>query len=206
MKEETRSFGYICPKCGKSVVAKRTVFALQAAAAAVVCDCGESELIIETTGTSYRLHVPCGVCGETHRAECSADALLSGQGVGFACPETRQLCCYAGEEHRVARAMTELSETIERERVRGDAPDAEAFADSVIMYEVLSELKEIAARPHGVRCMCGSEKYSIEVRRTWVDLICHDCGAKLRIGAATDEDLDRLCCNMTLTIGAVGGK
>ena len=27
-----------------------------------------------------------------------------------------------------------------------------------------------------------------------------DCGAKLRIGAATDEDLDRLCCRMTLTI------
>ena len=27
-----------------------------------------------------------------------------------------------------------------------------------------------------------------------------DCGAKLRIGAATDEDLDRLCCRMTLQI------
>ena len=68
------------------------------------------------------------------------------------------------------------------------------------MYEVLSELKEIAARPHGISCACGSERYRMQVRPAAVDLICEDCGAKLRIGAATDEDLDRLCCRMTLQI------
>ena len=30
--EETRSFGYVCPKCGKAVVARRSKFALSAAA------------------------------------------------------------------------------------------------------------------------------------------------------------------------------
>ncbi len=74
------------------------------------------------------------------------------------------------------------------------------FVDSVIMHEVLSELKEIAARPHGISCSCGSEKYRMEVRPTYVDLVCADCGARLRIEAATDEDLDRLCCNWTLQI------
>ena len=68
------------------------------------------------------------------------------------------------------------------------------------MYEVLSELKEIAARPRGITCACGSERYRMQVRPAAVDLICEDCGAKLRIGAATDEDLDRLCCRMTLQI------
>ena len=76
----------------------------------------------------------------------------------------------------------------------------EAFTDTVIMYEVLSELKEIAARPRGITCACGSERYRMQVRPAAVDLICEDCGAKLRIGAATDEDLDLLCCRMTLQI------
>jgi len=31
-------------------------------------------------------------------------------------------------------------------------------------------------------------------------LTCADCGGTLRLSAATDEDLDNLCCHMTLTI------
>ena len=40
----------------------------------------------------------------------------------------------------------------------------------------------------------------MEVRPAYVDLICARCGARLRIDAATDDDLDRLCCNWTLKI------
>ena len=79
------------------------------------------------------------------------------------------------------------------------AEDPEAFTDNIIMYEVLSELKDIAARG-GIRCRCGSTRYGIQVHRDSVDLCCQDCGGKLRRPAATDEDLDRLCCQMTLTI------
>ena len=32
--EETRSFGYICPKCGRAVMARRSAFSLAAAAEA----------------------------------------------------------------------------------------------------------------------------------------------------------------------------
>ena len=53
---------------------------------------------------------------------------------------------------------------------------------------------------HGICCACGSEKYTMEVRPAAVDIKCSDCGAKLRIDASTDEDLDRLCCQMTLRI------
>ena len=98
----------------------------------------------------------------------------------------------------VERALAQLQITAEKQSAQGDAP--EAFTDTVIMYEVLSELKEIAARPRGITCACGSERYRMQVRPAAVDLICEDCGAKLRIGAATDEDLDRLCCRMTLQI------
>ena len=94
--------------------------------------------------------------------------------------------------------MEQLAIAGAKEREQGDEP--EPFADSVIMYEVLSELREIAAREHGITCACGSEKYSMEIRHTFVDLICRECGAKLRIPAATDEDLDRLCCRMKLEI------
>lgn len=200
MDSQTRYFGYICPHCGKSVMAGRTAFALQAAAARIGCECGRSELRVELERDRARLYVPCGICGAEHRAECSAEQLLSGSGVAFACPETQQLCCYAGEETRVASAMQELEAVAQKEKGRGEDDEPEAFADSVIMYEILSELKEIAARENGITCDCGSGRWRMEVRRASLDLICADCGAKLRIPAATDGDLDDLCCRMKLRI------
>ncbi len=88
------------------------------------------------------------MCGGEHLAECGADRLLDGEGIGLACPETSELCCFIGEEYAVERALEQLQITAEKQSAQGDAP--EAFTDTVIMYEVLSELKEIAARPRGI--------------------------------------------------------
>lgn len=195
MKEGTRTFGYICPSCGKAVLADRTRFALAAAAIGVVCDCGHSELTAEPLGDQYRVTVPCGVCGGEHRAEVSAQSLLEGPGIGLACPDTRQLCCYIGERTRVERSLAELERTLEKKKER----ETDTFVDDVIMYEVLSELRDIAARG-GVSCACGSKGCTMEVHGGAVDLICPACGGRLRLPAATDEDLDRLCCQYTLTI------
>ena len=196
--EELRSFGYICPVCGKAVMGSRSAFALSAAAARIGCECGKSELDAETDGVRFRLSVPCALCGGTHTAECDAEAILRGRGIGLACPETKQICCYAGETEQVRRSLEELAIRSEKEKVAGE----EAFTDNVIMYEVLSELRDIAGRG-GISCTCGSRDYTIQVRRCAVDLICKRCGGKLRLGAATDEDLDALCCQMTLTIKGV---
>ena len=150
--EEMRSFGYICPKCGKAVLGSRSAFALQAAAARITCECGESEMEIQTDGTRFRLW------------------------------ETKQLCCYAGEEKQVRSAMEELAIRAEKEKCE----EKEAFTDNVIMYEVLSELKDIAARG-GIRCTCGSAEYGIQVHRDAVDLICRRCGGRLRLSAVLIE-------------------
>ena len=198
MKEEMRTIGYLCPVCHKSVIQSRSVFALSASGAVVNCECGKSELTIDADEGKFRMSVPCGVCGEEHLAECSAEKLLRGKGIGLACPGTKQLCCFIGEEYAVEHEIEQLTIASAKEREQGENP--EAFADSLIMYEVLSELKEIAAREHGISCTCGSEKYGMEIRHTYVDLTCKACGAKLRIPAATDEDLDRLCCHMKLEI------
>ena len=193
--EEMRSFGYICPACGKAVLHSRSVFALNAAAARMECECGKEALTAETDGLRFRLNVPCGVCGGHHQAECDAGAVLHGRGIGLACPKTKQICCYVGQEDQVSAQMEQLAVRAAKEK----AEDPEAFTDNIIMYEVLSELKDIAARG-GIRCRCGSTRYGIQVHRDSVDLCCQDCGGKLRLPAATDEDLDRLCCQMTLTI------
>ena len=195
MAEQKRAFGYICPSCGKSVYAERTEFALNAAAVAVVCDCGKSELTAEGDGINFRITTPCGVCGEEHRAEVSAEKVLHGEGVGLACPKTKQLCCYIGDVYRVEKALQSLETTVQKSKDTGD----ETFVDSVIMFEVLSELKDIAERG-GLSCSCGAKNCSMEVHGTSVDLVCGECGGRLRIPAATDEDLDRLCCHYTLTI------
>ena len=96
--------------------------------------------------------------------------------------------------------LRELAILAEKEKRQEGEEGPEAFVDNVIMYEVLSELKDIAARDKGITCGCGSSRYGMEIRRSAVDLICRDCGAKLRIPAATDRDLDDLCCHMRLVI------
>ena len=194
MSEEKRAFAYICPSCGKSVYGERTQFALAAAAAGLVCDCGNSELTAEPAVDHYRVTVPCGVCGGEHRAEVPAGKLLRGPGVGLACPETKQLCCYIGDPGKVQAAARELEITVQKKK------DAQgSFVDDVIMYEVLSEIKDIIARG-GVSCTCGGKGCSVEVHGAAVDLVCPACGGRLRVPAGTDEDLDRLCCQYTLTI------
>ena len=202
--EELRSFGYICPKCGKAVLGQRSAFALQAAAARIACDCGGSELEIQTDGVKFRLWVPCGLCGETHTAQCSPEQLARREGVAFGCAKTQEFCCYVGDEGTVEHHLREASIAISKEKAQENSGEAEAFTDNVIMYEFLSELKDIAARPNGITCGCGSHDYSMEIRRDAVELTCRDCGARLRLSAATDRDLDDLCCHMKLVIP--GGK
>jgi len=76
MKEEMRTFGYLCPQCGKTVMGTRSVFALEASNAEVECACGKSALKVEFDGTEYHIYVPCGICGETHEAHCPPERVL----------------------------------------------------------------------------------------------------------------------------------
>lgn len=199
MSEEMRTFGYLCPKCGKPVMGTRSIFALEAADAEIICDCGESVLQTEFDGEKYKVYVPCGICGETHMAVCPPERVLKGA-TALGCAKTKQFCCFIGDEGTVEKNLRELVILAEKEKQQKDSEDPEAFVDNVIMYEVLSELKDIAAREKGITCACGSSRYGMEIRRSAADLVCRDCGAKLRIPAATDRDLDDLCCHMKLVI------
>lgn len=194
-QEEMRTFGYLCPKCGKTVMGARSVFALEASDAEIECDCGGSVLRTKFDGERYQVFVPCGLCGEVHRAVCPPDRVLRG-GTALGCAKTKQFCCFIGPEGTVEQRLRELAILAEKEK----REENEAFSDQVIMYEILSELRDIASRPGGVTCACGSGRYGMEIRRSSVDLICRDCGAKLRIPAATDRDLDDLCCHMKLVL------
>ncbi len=200
MNEEMRTFGYLCPNCGKTVMGTRSVFALEASNAEVECGCGKSTLNVKFDGENYKVYVPCGLCGETHMAICPPERILHGA-TALGCSRTKQFACFIGEEGIVEKNLRELAILAEKEKQQeGKEEGREAFVDNVIMYEILSELKDIAQRPDGITCACGSQQYSMEVRRSAVDLICRDCGAKLRIPAATDRDLDDLCCHMKLVI------
>ena len=197
MSGEMRTFGYLCPKCGKTVMAARSVFALEASNAEIECSCGDSALRADFDGERYRFYVPCGLCGETHTAVCPPERVLRGA-AALGCARTKQFCCFIGPEGIVEKNLRELEILAEKEK-RQESEGGEAFLDSVIMYEVLSELRDIAARD-GVSCTCGARGCAVEVHGTAVDLVCRACGARLRLPAATDEDLDRLCCQYTLTI------
>ncbi|MBR3641713.1 MAG: hypothetical protein IKN53_06785 [Oscillibacter sp.] len=195
---DMRTFGYLCPECGGRVTGARSVPALRANDAEIACPCGKSALHTAFDGENYRLTVPCGVCGKTHEALCPADRIEQGD-VALSCAETGQFCCFIGEEGTVEKHLARAAVLAEKEKSQADGAQ-DAFSDSVIMYEVLSELKEIAAREDGITCRCGSRRYRMEIRRSAVDLICAECGGKLRIPAVTPDDLDDLCCRMKLVI------
>lgn len=202
MSEEMRTFGYLCPACGRTVMGSRPVFALEASGGEIACECGKSALRIEFDGNRWRLFVPCGLCGETHTALCPPERMLRGA-TALACTRTKQFCCFIGPEETVEKQLRELEILAEKEKRETDG-EKELFVDSIIMYEVLSELRDIAARPGGITCACGSGRYGMEIRRSAVDLICRDCGARLRVPAATDQDLDDLCCRMKLVLPGRG--
>ena len=208
MVEPKRAFGYVCPHCGKPVYAERTFFAMAAGPMDVLCDCGKSALHMEAdTMQRYHMQVPCGVCGGTHDAKCEEKGLFEGRGIGLACAKAQQICCYIGWPEEVRpklEALADLCEGMkEKEESVEDAQEQETFYNDVIMYEVLSEIKEIAARD-GISCSCGSKNWTMKVHHAAVDLICRDCGAALRVPAANDQDLDDLCCQMKLKIKGNG--
>lgn len=168
MNDEMRTFGYLCPKCGKTVMGTRSIFALEASNATVPCACGQSELQVTYDGLRYQVYVPCGICEETHMAACQPDQILHGASA-LGCPNTKQFCCFVGDEGTVEKNLRELAILAEKEKQLKDAPEQEAFLDNVIMYEVLSELKDIAARKDGITCACGSHRYGMEIRHLpWI--------------------------------------
>ena len=201
-ESDMRTFGYLCPACGKPVMASRPIFALEASGVEVDCACGGSALRTEFDGQRCRVYVPCGLCGETHMALCDLAPLVRGPAVALSCPKSQEFSCFIGDEGTVEKRLRSLELVAQKEKQHQENGDS-SFLDDVVMYEVLSELKDIAARENGVVCACGSHSYSMEIRRSAVDLICRGCGAKLRIPAATEDDLDELCCRLTLTIPGV---
>lgn len=96
MENEMRTFGYLCPVCGKPVMAARSLFALEASGVEVECPCGGSALRTEYDGRWCKIFVPCGLCGEIHMAQCRVENLTREGGVAFGRAKTQEFCRYVG--------------------------------------------------------------------------------------------------------------
>ena len=199
MPEESRTVGYICPVCGNAVIARRTAFQLAAGNSALPCPCGKSELRLTQLGDRCEITAPCLLCAKDHTAVCSNGALLRQKLLALSCPASGLGICFIGEEAPVFRAMEKLEQAVDKLRLDDQADSRGTFLDEVVMGEMLSELRDIAARK-GVRCGCGSTDYGVKVGFSSVDVVCARCGAALRLPAATHDDLDALCARYTITI------
>lgn len=199
MPEEARTIGYICPVCGQAVIASRTAFQLCAGDSTLPCPCGRSELSFRQLGDRCEVTAPCLFCAKDHLAVCGNGPLLHQKLLALSCPASGLGCCYVGEEGRVFRAMEKLEAAVDKLRLDDQTDQRGAFLNEAVMGEVLSELRDIAARG-GVRCACGSGDYGIKVGYSSVDLVCASCGAALRLPAAGPDDLDALCARDCLII------
>ena len=199
MPEETRTVGYICPVCGNAVIAQRTAFQLAAGNSVLPCPCGRSELRFAQLGDRCEITAPCLFCAKDHTAVCSNGALLHQKLVALSCPASGLGVCFLGEEAPVFRAMEQLEQAVDKLRQDDQTDSRGAFLNEAVMGEVLSELRDIAARK-GIRCGCGSMDYGVKVGFSSVDVVCARCGAALRLPAASPDDLDDLCARYTVTI------
>jgi len=197
VQETKRFLSYICPNCLQSVIVERDLFSLAAAPAKIQCPCGKSALKVEFLPERVRLEVPCLFCGREHTVSCSSRAFIREKALAFSCAASGLDCCYVGEEGPVYAATARLEQAVDK--LGAEAAKDGAFLDEIVMEEVLSELKDIAARG-GISCACGSRRWTFQVGFSSVDLICQDCGAQMRIPAATADDIDDICCKTTLLI------
>ena len=198
MVQETKRFlSYICPRCMQSVIVERDLFSLAAAPAHIKCPCGKSEMGVEFKPNRVQLTVPCLFCGREHSVFCSSRAFIREKALAFSCAASGLDCCYVGEEGPVYSATARLEQAVDK--LGEDAASNGAFLDEIVMEEILSELKDIAARG-GVSCSCGSKSWGFNVNFSSVDLICQECGGKYRVPAATVDDIDDLCCKTSILI------
>ena len=200
-QEKKRFISYICPHCRQSVIVERDLFSLAASKAHIQCPCGKSELTIEFLPNRVQMSVPCLFCGQEHAVSCPSHAFIRERALAFSCSASGLDCCYVGEEGPVYAATARLERAIDKlEENPPDQPrERRAFLDPIVMEEVLSEVKDIAARG-GISCACGSKSWTFRVNYSSIDLLCKDCGAEMRIPAATADDIEDICCKTNLLI------
>lgn len=199
-QEKTRFIAYICPHCRQSVIVERDLFSLAASTAHIKCPCGKSELTVEFMPTRVEMTVPCLCCGHDHRVSCPTHAFVREKALAFSCAASGLDCCYVGEEGPVYAATARLEQAADKVVPVSDGDHQHSpFLDEIVMEEVLSEIKDIAQRG-GVSCACGSQQWTFQVNYSSVDLICAQCGAQMRIPAATADDIDDICCKQNLLI------
>lgn len=146
VEEPKRTLAYICPACRQSVIVERDLFSLAAATAHIKCPCGRSELRVEFVDDHVDLEVPCLFCGREHRVSCSTHAFLHQKALAFSCAASGLDCCYVGEEGPVFAATARLERAADKLKEEQAAEEKAAFLDEIVMHEVLSEVKDIAAR------------------------------------------------------------
>ncbi len=202
MNQDTRTLAWMCPHCHQSVIVERDIFSLAAAPSTITCPCGKSEVKVEPMEDHFKLSVPCLTCGKDHTVACAQDAFLRQKAIALSCAASGLACFYVGEKEAVYAAVRRLEETADLlpEKTEGEDTAPAAFLNDTIMEEILGELKDIAQRPGGITCACGGQGVQIKVGYSAVDLFCAACGNALRIPAATDSDLDDLCCKNRLVI------
>ena len=196
-QDEKRFLSYICPACRQSVIVERDLFTLAASKNRIKCPCGKSELTVEFMPNRVQMSVPCLFCGRDHSVSCSSQAFVREKALAFSCAASGLDCCYVGEEGPVYAATARLEQAVDK--LEEESAEHGAFLDEIVMHEVLSEIKDIAARG-GVSCACGSKRWTFRVNYSSVDLICADCGAEMRIPASTADDIDDICCKTNLLI------
>lgn len=92
------------------------------------------------------LEVPCLFCGREHRVSCSTHAFLHQKALAFSLRGLRPGLLLRRGGGPVFAATARLERAADKLKEEQAAEEKAAFLDEIVMHEVLSEVKDIAAR------------------------------------------------------------
>ncbi len=178
-----------CPECGRMEFNDFSRFIFpRGKTVDIFCSCGAVKLAVVTKNrVFYLLQIPCPVCETQHLVEISGNGLWSGEITLLSCRETDLELGHIGPESKIMEMISRQEQELE-ELVNEFGCDG-YFNNSEIMYEVLSQLYEIAGRG-GLYCQCGNHKIDVDLFPDCLELQCKNCDSVNIIYAETEEDLN----------------
>lgn len=171
------------------------VFTLGAPMIKLKCDCGKSELVIETQSEDkVKITAPCILCPRPHSFTVSKEVLFNEDQLSLRCPYSEMSTCFVGDMDYVkadlAKSELELLDAMDKSGMtdletfrRANENDGLDALDSELIQSVVFVLSELEAE-NKIFCNCehsgiaDEEKYGYEITSAGIEVRCRDCGAK----------------------------
>lgn len=191
-----RIAAYICPFCSNISTKSISVFNFSGDKKVnLICPthgCHEICASITPKNSKYKIDIECPLCGGTHSYTVSKEAFWQKPLISYKCPASGIDTFFAGERHKVERALDEYSDVYsdileDFEEVMHDDPFN-------LLYAMIERL-HILQDKHLLSCVCDSDDIDLDIENGNIVIRCAHCGRTKKLEVSEDSLLRILNTN-----------